>query len=390
MKTHLSEELLNINKGLSEEGVKLRIEQRGGKLNLRGPLPCRSNTGITRIQRLSLGLSSTKEGLKEATKILQLILLQLDHNQFEWKHWTSSATQKAHKKEENDALLAVKNFEEAFYSDPIRKKSPSSTDSTWKGAYSPYFNRLLKVNNDLKTSLNSELFLVTLKTYKENSRSRQQCSIALNALAKHIGISLPEDWKAQASGYGLHKANFRELPTDDLIKEYWSKIPNKKWRLAFGLMATYGLRNHEIFFCDLSCFDNNENNILRILPNTKTGEHQVWPFPPEWVDLFELKSLKEGYKALPNINTDLQKTSLQKVGRRVAEQFKRYHLPIKPYDLRHAWAVRTIHIGLPDSVSARMMGHSVNIHTQNYHHWITLRDQQKAVDDALSRQIHKT
>ncbi|MGA1482235.1 MAG: site-specific integrase, partial [Vulcanococcus sp.] len=46
---------------------------------------------------------------------------------------------------------------------------------------------------------------------------------------------------------------------------------------------------------------------------------------------------------------------------------------------------RTIHIGLPDTVAARMMGHSVAIHTRTYHHWITRRDQQQAVDTALAR-----
>ena len=66
--------------------------------------------------------------------------------------------------------------------------------------------------------------------------------------------------------------------------------------------------------------------------------------------------------------------------------FRRYDLPITPYDLRHAWAVRTIHVGLPDTVAARMMGHSVTIHTRTYHHWITRRDQQQAVDAALARQ----
>ena len=86
---------------------------------------------------------------------------------------------------------------------------------------------------------------------------------------------------------------------------------------------------------------------------------------------------------LKNINIDLNTTTLQNVGRRVSEQFRRYQLPITPYDLRHAWAVRTIHIGLPDTISARMMGHSVAIHTRTYHHWITRRDQQKAVDKAL-------
>jgi integrase len=103
------------------------------------------------------------------------------------------------------------------------------------------------------------------------------------------------------------------------------------------------------------------------------------------VEHFELERLGREPAALPRVCTDLRRTTLQQVGRRVAEQFRRYDLPITPYDLRHAWAVRTIHIGLPDTVSARMMGHSVAIHTRTYHHWITRRDQQQAVDAALAR-----
>ena len=152
-------------------------------------------------------------------------------------------------------------------------------------------------------------------------------------------------------------------------------------------MATYGLRNHEIFFCALSCLSKGGDQILRVLPNTKTGEHQTWPFHPEWVKKFELEQLGSNPNTLPKVNRDLSKTTLQQVGRRVSEQFRRYKLPITPYDLRHAWAVRTIHIGLPDTVAARMMGHSVAIHTKTYHHWITRRDQQKAVDAALSRNM---
>ncbi len=151
-------------------------------------------------------------------------------------------------------------------------------------------------------------------------------------------------------------------------------------------MATYGLRNHEVFFCDLSCLKDSEDKILRVFPNTKTGEHQVWPFHPSWIELFNLNKIETNSNPLPNINTDLNLTTLQNIGRRVSEQFRRYDLPITPYDLRHAWAVRTIHIGLPDTISARMMGHSVSIHTRTYHHWITRRDQQKAVDKALNKE----
>jgi integrase len=183
----------------------------------------------------------------------------------------------------------------------------------------------------------------------------------------------------------LHLTRFRPLPTDSQILELVLQIPNFRWRLAYGLMATYGLRNHEVFFCDRSALAPGADRVLRVLPTSKTGEHQVWPFQPEWIDHFELERLGRDPNALPIVNLDLRRTTLQQVGRRVAEQFRRYGLPITPYDLRHAWAVRTIHIGLPDTVAARMMGHSVAIHTRTYHHWITRRDQQQAVDAALAR-----
>ena len=120
--------------------------------------------------------------------------------------------------------------------------------------------------------------------------------------------------------------------------------------------------------------------MIEVLPTTKTGSHEVWAFYPEWIEEFELKA-----GCLPAIETDLTKTTLQTVGQRVTAQFRRYGVPFSPYDLRHAWAVRTIHFGLSDTVAARMMGHSVAVHTRTYHQWLSRRDQQQAVESALRR-----
>ena len=56
---------------------------------------------------------------------------------------------------------------------------------------------------------------------------------------------------------------------DELIEKTYSLIPNEQWRLVFGLMAAYGLRNHEVFFCDLSCLKNGGDKILRGTTFTK-------------------------------------------------------------------------------------------------------------------------
>ena len=44
------------------------------------------------------------------------------------------------------------------------------------------------------------------------------------------------------------------------------------------------------------------------------------------------------------------------------------------YDLRHAWAVRSIHKGLNASLAAKTLGHSLNIHHRTYHRWLEEAD----------------
>ena len=371
-----------INDNSSKKGSKLKIEKRGGKLNIRGKLPSREDEKIFKVQRISLGVNADIQGLKEAQKKMQLINLQLDLNQFEWKNWLIN-TKKDNKTTDLNFYKQISNFEEFFFREIKNEYFTSTRKTTWNSSYKPYMKRMIKIYDENRNIELRDVFIRTLKSYKESTRSRKQCGTSLKVFADFIKYSLPEDWKILARGYGLKKASFRNLPNDNLIKQLWTKIPNKSWKYVFALMATYGLRNHEVFFCDLSSLKNNGDKILRVLHTTKTGEHQVWPFHPDWVDLFELNKLGENPRLLPDINRDLRNTTLQNIGKTITDQFKRYKLQIKPYDLRHAWAVRTIFYDLPDSVAARMMGHSVSIHTQTYHHWITKRDQQKAVNTAL-------
>jgi integrase len=419
------------NRRLVSQGRPFCLQIRGDRLCLRGPLPPRNGVGGWRRQRISLGLPATLAGLEEALQRLALLERQLERNTFRWDAWSrrgqravgpgavqlgqsdarataaGAAPLKAPSAGENLRIAEslpwtegrvaseaspslaerVAAFETSFFADPRRRRRTGSR-TTWTAAYLPYLRRLVAQGSTPGADGEFGITLLesVLDSYGLTSRSRQQCAIALAALARHQELELPGDWTERAAGYGLHAARFRQLPSDSEILSLVERIPNPGWRLVYGLMATYGLRNHETFFCDCSSLGAGGDRVIRVLPTSKTGEHQVWPFQPEWVDRFGLERLARDRQALPPVLTDLGRTTLQQVGRRVAEQFRRYGLPITPYDLRHAWAVRTIHIGLPDTVAARMMGHSVGIHTRTYHHWITRRDQQQAVDAALARQ----
>ena len=382
-------EISIINDNFATKGSKLKIEKRGSKLNLRGSLPSKKDKNTLKIQRISLGLNADTEGLEEAKKKLQLIDLQIELNQFSWENWMCK-TQVDDKRTSKNFLEKIDQFEKDFFDNFKNKYLQSSRITTWNSSYKPYFKRLISTYYSKKNKHLDDIFFETLQSYKEASRSRKQCGTTLSIFANFIEHQLPPEWKVMSKGYGLKKASYRNLPEDKQIEDLWEKIPNKSWQFVFGLMATYGLRNHEVFFCDLSSLKDNGDKIIRVLPTTKTGEHQVWPFHPKWVDLFNLNYLGEDPTLLPKINTNLRYTTLQSIGKRITGQFKRYKLNIRPYDLRHAWAVRTIFYDLPDTVSARMMGHSVSLHTQTYHHWITKRDQQKAVNNAILKFENKS
>jgi integrase len=44
------------------------------------------------------------------------------------------------------------------------------------------------------------------------------------------------------------------------------------------------------------------------------------------------------------------------------------------YSCRHAWAVRSIRIGLNASLAAKTMGHSLAVHHDTYHRWLEQAD----------------
>ena len=79
-----------LNAQLAVQGTRLRIEQRGQSLNLRGPLPLREETSTPKVQRISLGLRADAAGLQEAGETLDQVQRQLDRERFNWEDWQTS------------------------------------------------------------------------------------------------------------------------------------------------------------------------------------------------------------------------------------------------------------------------------------------------------------
>ncbi len=377
--------LNQVNQRLKAAQLGLQIERRGDRLNLRGTLPPRPGSPKLRPyqQRLPLKLPATKAGLKQCEQTAKIIAAQLLQNIFDWRDYLGPVA--GLRMAGADLSIQIDAFERHFFETRRSGSSASSLKTTWEKAYVPYLRKLHATAERHSNLSLPEAIYATVQGTQANSRSRQICCTALAALAEFLNLDLPTDLKSFWGNYGSSQTQLRDLPSDDQIVEVYDGIKNPRWKYVYGMMATYGLRNHEVFFCDLadlSAGDSGPNASAEIIvrETTKTGRHAVWPFYPEWVERFDL-----AHGELPKVNTDLTTTTLQRVGQQVTTQFRRYKIPFSPYDLRHAWAVRTILMGLPDAVAARMMGHSVQVHNRTYHRWMTHRDQQAAVQAALAK-----
>ncbi|MEA5450557.1 site-specific integrase [Leptolyngbya sp. CCNP1308] len=371
-----------LNTRLKAARLGLQVERRGDRLSLRGTLPPRPDSAKTRPhqQRIPLKLPATPAGLKQIEREAKVIAAQLIERRFSWANYLSPAEESP--PETVPLADRVAQFEAHLGARPaVDVAALASRKTTWDKAYAPYLKKLVAHGEQHPQQPLEAALVAVLEEFSPHSRSRQVALTAFKAFADFQGLALPEDVDKLAGTYGNSKANRRHLPSDEVIVEWCDRIPNPAWRYVYGVMATYGLRNHEVFFCDYQALRQGDpEGRITVLETTKTGLHDVWPFYPEWIERFDLRQ-----GSLPPISTDLAYTTLQRIGQQVAIQFKRYGVPFSPYDLRHAWAVRTIHFGLPDTVAARMMGHSVAIHNRTYHRWITHRDQRAAVQTALQR-----
>jgi integrase len=377
----IDRQLLQTNQRLKAARLGLQIERRGQKLSLRGTLPPRPGSHRLRPyqQRISLDVPATPAGLKQAEQEAKIIAAQLIQHTFDWRSYLPVAG--GGRLSQMDLAAKLAAFKGFFFGQYQTDTAIASAKTTWEKAYAPYLHKLETIAQASPQLSLSESIYAAIYSTRPNSRSRQVCCTALGAVAEFLQVELPIDLKTLWGNYSPSHTQLRHLPSDEEIVTLFHQIPNPAWQWVYGMMATYGLRNHEVFFCDYTALQAGKADaVVEVLSTTKTGSHEVWPFHPDWVEQFNLRQIR-----LPAIATNLNDTTLQRIGQLVSRQFRRYHLPFSPYDLRHAWAVRTIHVGLPDSVAARMMGHSVSIHTRTYHRWLTHRDQQQAVQAALSQ-----
>ena len=227
----------------------------------------------------------------------------------------------------------------------------SLQETTWERHWQTVYDALPQ-----NSQLNSTLILATALDTPSDSRKRREYCLKLQKLADFAGI--PIDLKPYRGNYSSTKPqNSRELPTDEQVSEWREKISSSAWRCFYGVVAAFGLRPHEFWYCRFV------DELTLEITEGKTGGRTVQALYPEWVKSWELQTIER-----PKVTAKVYRD----YGDRASTQFRRYGLPFSPYDLRHAWAIRaSITFRLPDTIAAQMMGHSVLVHNRTYHRWLS-------------------
>jgi integrase len=358
--------LSQLNHQLKSLGIGVRIRQKGNKLYLRATLPPKPGSRQTADyqQEISLDICANIAGFKLAKLEALTVWMSLESGEFDWQPYLKRRATKQKLVHE-----WIKEFEADYFD--RRERNPKS-ETTYDKDYRLTFKKLPQ-----DIPLTAEGILELVKSTKADSRNRKRYCIALQALARFAGVDI--DLKRFKGTYNLKKTKRRNLPDDDLIEEWREKILNPAWQWVYGMLAVYGLRPHEVFNLDLQRLSQGEKG-LRVLDG-KTGARLVYPFPLAWWEKWRLWEVN-----LPVVTG----SSNSAYGCRVQQYFKRSRVPFHAYDLRHCFAIRAMKMGLNLSLAAQQSGHSVAIHTDLYHRWISEKTHQEAFEALNSNHSSRT
>jgi len=227
----------SIEQLIDEANIRLRagktglvIELRRNCLSLRGILPPKPGSDRTEPyqQRVPTGYRGNPAGIQLAEADARAVSAKLVRREFNWADHISIFVPET---------ATVAELLERFEVDYCSRFSATSWRTYCAAAY-----KWLPQDQ----SLTSKEFIKVLNRHKQDTSSRQKSWNATNVLIKFANVEI--DISSYRTTYSRKPLNSKDIPTDEEISYWHKKILNKQWQYAFGVFATYGLRNHELFY----------------------------------------------------------------------------------------------------------------------------------------------
>jgi len=340
------------------------IKQKGNRLYIRATVPNKEGAG-KKAQDLRTGAVATLQGLQIAEGKAKKLESDLMLDRFNWQDWTRP-TELKREQELVGTEESIENWLKKFEQEYWHKNSKSDRRlTTYKCRYNYVFDKL-PMSEPLTLDTIQEFLLTNTEP---DTAKRCNYIHALSALLSFAKVP------NQISRYkGNYKPPLRTIPSDTEIEQVVDNIENKRWQYVVAILATFGLRPHEIFYLDTSRLSE-KVPVLQIEDATKTGCRTVLPVLREWVDRWELTDYR-----FPNFQD--KNVGNKDLGHRVTHGLKiRVQLPWTAYHLRDAYAIRCSVLGIESGITARMMGHSLQVHHNSYKRHIG----EQSLIDAWSR-----
>ncbi|MFN6568656.1 site-specific integrase [Dendronalium sp. ChiSLP03b] len=396
MRTKVLLELEKVNLRLKSAKAKVTIRESNGSLQLRATLPIKpgdqDKNGTGRKQyNLSLNIPANLDGLKTAEEEAYELGKLIARKTFEWND--KYLGNEAIKKDFKAIGELLEKFEEEYF-----KTHKRTTKSEHTFFY--YFSRTKRFTNPKDLAISENLINSIEKIDKEWARYNAARAIAAFCLTFKIEIDLSNYSK-------MPENNSRNIPTDGEISEGITKFEDylnnrgnqvnqnvqdswQLWRWAYGMLAVFGLRPRELFIKpDIDWWLSEENLDLtwKVHKDCKTGERQALPLHKQWIEDFDLRNPKylEMLATAISKKDNTNHAEITALTQRVSWWFRKIGLDFKPYDLRHAWAIRAHILGIPIKAAADNLGHSVQVHTQTYQRWFSLDMRKLAINQALTK-----
>jgi integrase len=325
-----------------------------GRLYLLARLPRRDGQPGTAQARIALRLDDTPVNRRTAAAQLKTLQRQLATGTFEWAYWSDEPSGVTWRE-------AIRRLHRA------RVELGRTSESTWE---INYMGRLRQI--PAASPCTTQSIAAALERYDRSSCSYKELFYLLRHLARLVAVPFPE---VPVPTYS--QAQLVEVPTDAEIVDWVNRAGPSAW--YFGLMATYGLRPHEIETSTLI-----ERDYLQVADSTKTGFRTVVPLPRGWVDLFDLRDRR------PRPVLVETAARADRVSKWLSKEVRRIGVPWRPYALRHAYAARLWREGgarLDVYTASRLMGHTATQHTRTYRAHIQPHHVAAAAELALGGQL---
>lgn len=345
----------------------------------------RGLTGGKQKRIWGFGIDAAENRL-EAESALSIIRRDIDYDEFDTtlqKYTPASKTQDS----TNTGIASIPelkqptigellgNFEERYF---LTRKRTRKSITTYK-QHRDNVLRGFKILGNLNCPLTTEALDKAIKSTDAGTSMRQQVVSGLRVFCKAFKIEY--DFSELSNGY---EPAPRILPTDEEIEKAWDAVKIEKymnnkryaghgecWAWMFAVIATYGLRCHEILAIDYKkSFKPPYYQIYidgREIGGTKTGDRIVFPIPLEWVEKFDIANPKLMFL---EERKDFFQQNPRQLANRVGERLQLRKTGFPAYHMRHRYAVRGHELGFYIDDMARWMGHTVTEHTRTYQKYL--------------------